>query len=341
MVKKKIKEIAELIKGELIGDGDIEISGIKDIFEAGEGDLTFILHPKFSSFLDNVKASCAVVPPQVEKAKCPIIRSKNPSLAFRKIVDFLMVGQIPHPKGVHKSAIIGKNVSLGKDVGIGAYAVIEDGVKIGDNTVIYPFTYVGHSSTIGDDCLIYSHVSIREKIEIGSRVIIHSSSVIGSDGFGFDSSTGRHLKIPQIGNVTIGDDVEIGASVTVDRAKFAHTKIGKGTKIDNLVQIAHNVEIGENCLIVAQAGIAGSSILGKYVVLGGQAGVVDHTKIGDNVMIGSQSGVTKSVQPNTVIWGSPARQYHKKRKVFALSDKLPDFYKRLKKIEKALNIEKE
>jgi UDP-3-O-[3-hydroxymyristoyl] glucosamine N-acyltransferase len=338
---KKAKEIAGFIGGELVGDGDISVSDIKDIGEAQKGDLAFILHPKFSGLLAATKASCVIVPYEIDKAGTTIIRVKNPSLAFSKIVSFLNVGTIPHRKGVHKTACIGEHVSLGKDVDIGAYAVIEDDAVIGDKTVIYPFCYVGHKTVIGANCVIYPNVSIRENIKIGSRVIIHPGSVIGSDGFGYDSSTGVHVKIPQIGNVIIGDDVEIGACVTIDRAKFSSTKIGKGTKIDNLVQIAHKVEIGPNCIIVAQCGVSGSSKLGSYVVLAGQVGLVDHVTIGDGAIITAQTGVSKDVPPRAVMFGSPARLLSKQKRMIAVQDRLPEIYARLVKIEKKLGIEKE
>jgi UDP-3-O-[3-hydroxymyristoyl] glucosamine N-acyltransferase len=338
---KKAKEIAEFIGGELVGDGDVCISDIKDIGEARKGDLAFILHPKFSDLLSTAKASCIVVPYQIDKAGATIIRVKNPSLAFGQIVRFLNVGTIPHRKGIHKTACIGESVSLGKGVDIGPYTVIEDGAVIGDGTVIYPFCYIGHKTVIGTDCIIYPNVSIRENIQIGSRVVIHPGSVVGSDGFGYDSSTGDHVKIPQIGNVVIGDDVEIGACVTIDRAKFSSTKIGKGTKIDNLVQIAHNVEIGPNCMIVAQCGISGSAKLGSYVIMAGQVGLVDHITIGDNAIIAAQSGVSKDVPPRAVMFGSPARPLNKQKRMIAVQDRLPEIYSRLVKIEKKLGIDKE
>ncbi len=356
MPKKSLKEIAEYIGGELVGDGNIEVSGIKDIEEAENGHIAFIFHSKFSSYLEKTKASCVVAPPQIvppsagsrrissgetsfgKKATCAVIHSKNPAIAFIKLVELLMPGRIPRHEGIHKTVLIGKDVSLGKGLSIGAYCVIEDNAVIGEGTVIYPFCYIGHETKIGKDCIIYPNVSIRENIKIGQRVIIHPSSVIGSDGFGYDNTTGRHLKIPHIGDVIIEDDVEIGACVTVDRAKFAHTKIGRGTKIDNLVQIAHNVTIGENCIIVAQCGISGSTSLGKNVILGGQVGLVDHIKLGDNAMIGAQAGVIKSVPANSILWGTPARPLRSEKKVIALRGKLPEIYERLKRIEKALSL---
>lgn len=338
MTVRKVKEIADYIGGELMGDGEIEISNIRDIKEAGEGDVAFILHPRFAGLMNSTKASCIIAPREVEKASCALIRAKNPSLAFTQVVDFLEVGKIPHPAGIHKTAVIGEKVKLGENVALGANCVIEPEVEIGNNTVIYPLAFIGRGSKVGDDTIIYSNVSVRERVIIGSRVIIHAGTVIGSDGFGFDSSTGRHVKIPQIGDVIIEDDVEIGACVTIDRAKFAHTLIGKGTKIDNLVQIAHNVQIGENCIVVAQCGVSGSSELGKYVIMGGQVGIVDHIKVGDQVMIGAQAGVTKDVPPGTIMLGSPARPIRKQKKIFALIDMLPELYDRIKKLEKTLKI---
>jgi len=337
---RKLIDIARLVGGELIGDGNIEISEIRGIEEANEGHIAFLLHAKFSKTLEATMASCVVVPQEIQKAKCAIIRTKNPSLAFVKLADYLLPDRIPHPKGIHKTAVIAKGASLGKNAGIGAYVVISDKAVVGDNTVIYPFCYIGHGTEIGSDSIIYTNVSIREKIKIGQRVIIHSGSVIGSDGFGYDNTTGSHIKIPQIGDVIIEDDVEIGAGVTIDRAKFAHTKIGKGTKIDNLVQIAHNVIIGENCILVAQCGIGGSSSLGKNVILAGQAGLTDHINLGDNVMAGGQSGVTKSFPSNSIIFGTPAKPLAARKKIIALENKLPEIYERLKELEDKVNKDK-
>jgi len=342
MQKKTLKEIAEFIGGELIGDGAISISGIRDIKEAGDGDLAFLLDLKFEALLDKTKASCVIVPMKLDlkKIKHPVIRSKNPALAFAKLVNFIMPEAIPHPNGVSKNSSIGKNVSLGEGVAISPYVFIADETKIGKKTVIYPFCYIGKGTKIGNNCIIYPNVSIRENVRIGNHVIIHAGSVIGSDGFGYDNSTGVPIKIPHIGGVIIEDDVEVGACVTVDRAKFADTKIGRGTKIDNLVQIAHNVEIGENCIVVAQSGISGSCKLGKHVILGGQVGLVDHVSVGDYAIIASQSGISKSVPPKFIMFGSPARTLRHQKRVLAVQNNLPEIYERIKRIEKALNIKK-
>ena len=340
IAKKKItlRELADSLGGNLIGDRNLTVSDIRDIEEAGTGDLAFVFREKDAVSLEKTKASSSVVPEKIKKAPVPIIRCKNPNLAFKKVVALLLPDHIPHPKGVHKTASIGRNVTLGKDVTIGAYACLEDSARIGDGTIIYAHSYVGCSTEIGNSCIIYPNVIIRERIKIGDRVIIHPGSVIGSDGYGYERTMSGHEKIPHIGDVIIEDDVEIGASVTVDRAKIAHTRIGRGTKIDNLVQIAHNVTIGRNCIIVAQCGVSGSVKIGNNVMMGGQVGLVDHIEIGDNVMIGAQAGITKSVPPNTIMLGSPARPIKKTRTVWVLWDKLPEIYKRLKAVEKKLGI---
>lgn len=334
------KDIAQIVQGELVGDPNVQVGGAKDIQEAGSGDLAFILHTRFSGLLEKTKASCVIVPLQIDKAPCTIIRVKNPTLAFAKLVDFFGIGKGFNPKEIHQTAVIGKNVKLGKNVGIGPYVVIQDGAVIGDNTALYPFSYIGHGAKIGNDCIIYPNVTIREGVIIGSRVIIHAGTAIGSDGFGYEKDQGKYVKIPQIGDVIIEDDVEIGSCVTIDRAKFAHTRIGKGTKIDNLVQIAHNVKIGENCILVANCGISGSTVIGNNVVMGGKVGVVDHAEIGDNVMIGAGSGVMKSIPSNSIWWGAPARPIKEMKKVFAVFDRLPEIYERLKALEEAMKIEK-
>ncbi len=338
-MSKTLKEIAAFVSGELLGPGAVLVSGINGIREAESGELAFIINSKDEALIDSTKASCVIVPKDVKGPfNKPLIKVENPSVAFSRIIEYINPDSIPHPKGIHETAIISKSASLGKNVSVGPYAVIADKVSIGDNTVIYPFSYVGKSSKIGNDCIIYPHVIIRESISIGSRVIVHSSSVIGSDGFGYDTQKdGTHFKIPQLGTVVIEDDVEIGSCVTIDRARFNKTVIGKGSKIDNLCQIAHNVIIGPHCLIAAQAGIAGSSVLGRNVVFGGQVGVSDHVKLGDFVMVGGQTGITKSfLKPKTVLFGHPARPIDKARDMVACMGLLPKLFKRVKALEAKL-----
>ena len=245
-----------------------------------------------------------------------------------------------HPRGIHPSAIISKDAQIAEGVAIGAYTVIEEGVIIGKDTIIYGHCYIGHHVKVGSKSLIYPHVSLREYVEIGNNVIINNGTVIGSDGFGYTTISAVHQRIPQIGIVVVEDDVDIGANVTIDRARFDKTVIGRGTKIDNLVHIAHNVITGENCLIVAQVGISGSTVLGKNVTLAGQAGLVGHITIGDNAIVGAQGGVTKSVAANTFVSGYPARPQKEAMKVNACVHNLPKLYEIIKELkQKILQLE--
>lgn len=335
-MQKTLKEIARLIGGEVVGDESIVITGVAGIKEAREGDITFLANPKYSPLLDKTRASAVVTSPEVEKTTRPIIRTENPSLAFTKIISSFAPCEVNHPKGIHPTAIMGKDVSLGEGVAIGPYAVIEDNVSIGDKAIIYAGCFIGHHAKIGSNTLIYPNVSIRERVTIGSRVIIHSGTVVGSDGFGFVSIKGKHHKIPQVGTVEIGDDVEIGANVTIDRARFDKTVIGRGTKIDNLVQIAHNVVIGEDSIIVAQAGISGSTTIGKGVTLAGQAGLVGHITIGDGAIVAAQAGVTKSVPADTTVSGYPAKEHETAKRINACIQNLPRLYKEITGLKKKI-----
>ncbi|MBU2541791.1 MAG: UDP-3-O-(3-hydroxymyristoyl)glucosamine N-acyltransferase [Candidatus Omnitrophica bacterium] len=340
-LNKTLKEIAKLIDGEIVGNADITISGVCGIKEAKKGDITFIANPKYLALMDDTKASAIITDKEVNSASKPIVRVENPSLAFSKVVSFISNDEQVRPKGIHPAAIIGEAVKLGKDVGIGAYVVIEDGCEIGDSTVIYPGCFVGTKTKIGKQTLIYPNVSIREKITIGNRVVIHSGSVIGSEGFGFTTVGGVHQHIPQIGTVVIEDDVDIGSNVTIDRARFDKTIIGKGTKIDNLVQIAHNVIVGENSIIVAQVGISGSTKIGKNVILAGQAGLAGHIEVGDDVIVAGRSGVTKSVPAKTKVFGFPAKPYATAMRIHACVQRLPKLYNKIDELEKQIKELKE
>jgi len=333
-MQKTLKEIAKLVDGKVIGDADILITGASGIREAHAGEITFLANSKYSALLDKTAASAIVTSADAQQTTKPIILTENPSLAFAKIISLFTPDNAGHPQNIDYTVVMGKNVSLGCDVAIGAYTVIGDNVIIGDNTIIYAGCYIGDHTKIGEKTLIYPHVSIRERISIGSRVIIHCGTVIGSDGFGFATIKGAHLKIPQVGTVEIGDDVEIGANVAIDRARFDKTVIGRGTKIDNLVQIAHNVVIGENSLIVAQVGISGSTIIGNNVTLGGQAGLVGHINIGDNAIVTAQSGVAKSVPPDTMVSGYPARPFMTTQRVNASLQNLPKLFNLVKELKK-------
>jgi UDP-3-O-[3-hydroxymyristoyl] glucosamine N-acyltransferase len=345
MRKVTLLEIAKLVEGELVGDKNIAITGISGIKEAKAGDITFLANSKYESLLETTEASAIITSNLPVNSSKPLIKTENPSFAFAKIMAMFAPDAIRHPHGISNQAFISPKAKLGKNIAIGPFAIIEDNVILGDDTIVYGNSYIGHDTNIGTKCIIYPNVSIRERITLGNRVIIHCGTVIGSDGFGFAKIRGVQEKIPQIGTVLIEDDVEIGANVTIDRARFDKTIIGKGTKIDNLVQIAHNVIIGENCIIVAQAGISGSTIVGKGVILAGQAGLVGHITVGDGAVAAAQAGVTKSIPAHTMVSGYPARPHDVAKRVNACVQNLPQLYKRIKeleqKIEKLINTHKE
>lgn len=332
---RNLKDIAALIGGELVGSGDVVIKGINGINEAGEGDISFIASLKYEGLVESTGASAVLVPRDFQRpSKRPVIKVDSPSAIFSKLIEILFPERIPHPKDIHRSAVISAKAKVGKNCGVGAYTVIEDGAEIGENTVIYPLCYIGKNTKVGRDSIIYPNVTIREEIFIGDRVVIHPGCVIGSDGFGYDTQKdGTHVKIPQVGTIVIEDDVELGACVTIDRARFSKTVIGKGSKIDNLCQIAHNVKIGPNSIIAAQCGISGSTEIGRNAVLGGQVGVADHIKLGDFVTVGAQSGVTKSFPSKTTLFWYPAKPVEKVRDIIASIGLLPKLFKRVGELE--------
>ncbi len=332
----KLKEIADLVGGELIGDPTTPIMGVAGIKEARAGDITFLSNSKYLPFLEETKASAVVVSKDIVSKKKTLLRTSDPSKTFSKVVSLFAPVNSKKLPGVHPTAVLGENVRLGAAVSVGPHVVIEEDSVIGDHSVIGAGTFIGEGCRLGQEVHLYPNVTVRETTEIGDRVIIHSGAVIGSDGFGFETIEDIHVKIPQIGFVLIEDDVEIGANVCIDRARFEKTWIKKGTKIDNLVQIAHNVVIGSRCLVVSQAGISGSTELGENVVVAGQAGLVGHITIGDRAVIGARSGVTKSVPADSVMLGGPAKPIQEQKKLFALISRLPELFKDLSEIKKRL-----
>ncbi len=318
----KLNYIAEKLETILEGSGDIDIIGVASLNEATKGHITFMDENRLAQ-LEHTHASAVIVPLNAPKLHLPLLRAKNPRLAFARAIELFAVK--PHRlTGIHERAVIGQNAIIGADPSIHANAVIADRVRIGDRVTIYPGVCIGEGTTIGDDAVIYSNVNIRENIQIGNRVIIHAGATIGSDGFGYVTEEGIHHKIPQVGGVIIGDDVEIGANSTIDRATLGNTVIKRGTKIDNLVHVAHNVAIGEHCFLIAQVGIAGSCTIGNHVVLAGQVGLADHVRIGDRVMVSAQSGVIKDIEPGQVMGGYYAMPQREWLKVQALIPKLPE-----------------
>ena len=336
MLQITVQELAALVGGQFVSgaDGDRTIRGAASLIDAGEGHCTFFGNARYLPQLKASRATAALVPHDFAETISPIaIRVENPSLAFARVLEKFAPEPVRFAPGVHPTAIVGRDVVLGENVSIQPYAVIEAGARLGANTVLGAHAYIGHAASIGADCQLAPRVTIGARCVLGSRIIIHSGAVLGSDGFGFEFSGGRHVKIPQTGIVQIDDDVEIGANVTIDRARFGRTWIQEGTKIDNLVQIAHNVVIGKHCLIVSQAGISGSTRLGNYVTLAGQVGVVGHIEIGDQTIVAAQSGVSKSVGAQQVVFGYPAMPLREAKEQLAHIGRLPKLYARVKKLE--------
>lgn len=333
-----VAEIAKLTGGEIVGDGGIKIQGCSGIHEVKSGDITFVADQKYLDQAQRSVASAVIIPRQLSLPGKTVIRVDDASLAFTVLLKH-MLKDVPsvHPRGIHASAVIAPSAKIGNNVAVGPYAVIEADVVIGDDTVIYAHAFIGAKTTLGKGCLIYSHVSIREDVRIGDRVIIQPGAVIGGDGYGYVTVAGRHEKIPQIGRVIIEDDVEIGSNVTIDRARFDKTVIGEGTKIDNLVHIAHNVIIGKHCLIVGQAGVSGSTTLGNYVVLAGQVGIIGHLNIGDRVVVAAQSGVTKSIKAGEQVFGSPAQPIKEAFITNAHIQRLDHYASTIKELKKRLD----
>ncbi len=330
-----VGELAALVDGAVEGDENITIWGISSIEDARDGDITFAENEKLLSSAGRSQASAVIAPVSAPAANKPLIRVKNPRFAFAQVLRIFA----PEPKayqGIHPSAIIGDGVVLGDNVSIHALAVVGDNVTIGANTVVYPQAYIGDEVSIGENCVIYPQVVLHSNTEIGDCVVIHSGSVLGTDGFGYMFIENRHYKIPQIGRVIVENDVEIGANVTIDRARTGFTRIGAGTKIDNLVHIGHNTSVGRNCVIVAQVGISGSVEMGDGVILAGQVGVKDHVKIGGGTVVCGQTGVIGDLPAGSFVTGPYARPHNQEMRAQAVHTKLPDMYKRLKDMEARL-----
>jgi len=329
-----VEEIARLLSCPFDGDGKIEIRGVSSLEKAGEGDLVFLAAPKYRPLLDKSKASAAIIPAGEKYERIPVIKAQNPHLAFIKVVEIFHKPLQPGP-GIHPTAVISSSAKIGKEVSIGAFVFIGDEVEIGEKTIIFPLVAIYPRVKIGRETTIQSHVSIREGVQIGNRVIIHNGVVIGSDGFGYlQDKDGSHLKIPQVGTVVIEDDVEVGANTTIDRASLGETVIRKGVKIDNLVQVAHNVEIGEHSILAAQVGIGGSVKIGKGVIMGGQVGVADHLVIGDKAILAAKTGVTNDIEAGAIVAGYPHLDIHTWRKTRALLPQLYDLVKDIKRLKK-------
>lgn len=335
-----LQELATESSGELIGDPTLEVTGAASLAEATAGEITFFANPRYAQLLRKTRAAAAFVPADfAESVSIAQIRVVNPAKAFEQVVLKLAPKPILFAPGIHRSAVVSDSAQIGVDVSVQAGAVIEAGAIIGDSTSIGANSYIGHETRVGPRCVIYPNVTIRERTRIGTRVIIHSGVVIGADGFGFEFTQGQHQKVPQMGIVQIDDDVEIGANTTIDRARFGRTWIKEGVKIDNLVQIAHNVVIGKHTVIAAQTGIAGSTRIGEYVMVGGQVGVNGHIEIGDRNIIGGQTGVTKDLPANGgTWWQTPAIPLPQAKQQIVWIHRLQKLFERVKAIEKKLGL---
>jgi UDP-3-O-[3-hydroxymyristoyl] glucosamine N-acyltransferase len=328
-----LSQLAAMSGGELLGDPAVTITGAASLTEASAGEVTFLGNRRYLSLLRKSRAAAVFVPQDFSEQISPAqIRVADPAKAFEQVVLKFAPQPIVFAPGIHASAVIAENAKLGARISIQPNVVVEPGARIGNDSVIGAGSYIGHETTVGARCLIYPRVTIRERTQIGSRVIIHSGVVIGADGFGFEPREGKNEKVPQVGIVQIDDDVEIGANTTIDRARFGRTWIQEGVKIDNLVQVAHNVVIGRYSMIAAQTGIAGSVRIGERVMVGGQVGIIGHIEIGNGTMIGAQSGISKNIEGGTW-WATPAVPLDEAKQHLAWVRRLGKLFERVKALE--------
>jgi UDP-3-O-[3-hydroxymyristoyl] glucosamine N-acyltransferase len=335
-MKITVQELAGRLGLAFEGDGTVEITGVASLDKAGPGDLVFFSQAKLHHLLETTTARVAILPIEEPFDRLPfkaVLRSENPHLAFIRAIDQIVTPRRPSP-GIHPTAVVSPSARLAPDVSIGALSFIGEDVEIGPGTIVFPLVSIYSGARIGAACRLHSGVSLREDVRLGDRVILHNGVIIGGDGFGYlKGSDGRHLKIPQVGTVVIEDDVEIGANSTVDRAALGLTFIHRGVKIDNLVTVAHNVEVGENAILVAQVGIAGSSKIGRGVILSGQVGISDHIEIGDGAIAAAKTGVTKNVPAGAFVAGIPHLDIRDWRKFWAVAPQLYDIFKDFKKLK--------
>jgi len=341
-IAKSLFEIAQHVSGKVIGDGRVVIRKVAPIEEAGTGDITFLANPRFRRFLSDCRATAIIVGPGIvkdapDRAGQGYLEVAHPYLAFAQVLQ-LFVPSARLNRQISPLAHVDASATVETDVTVFPHVYIGERAKVGRGTALYPGVFLDRETWVGEDCVLHANVVVREGCRLGNRVILHAGVVIGSDGFGYAGEGDHRLKIPQVGSVVVEDDVEIGANTTVDRATLGRTVIGRGTKIDNLVQIAHNVIIGENSIIAAQAGIAGSTRIGKDVTLAGQAGVINHVTIGDGAKIGPQAGVVQSVAPGAVLSSAlSAAPHHQWLKVMTLLPQLPKLWSTVRNLERRMS----
>lgn len=332
---KTLSEIAAYLQASVVGEGAVEIRDIKGLDEAGEGDLSFLANPKYRRKIATTAASAILVSAPVEGTGKNFIVVKDPYAALARLLA-LFYPEERDFQGVSPAAFIGPGAAVADGATVYPGVYVGQGARIGRGTVLYPGVYVGHGASVGEDCILYPNVTVYRRCLIGSRVILHAGVVVGSDGFGFANPGIENRKVPQVGIVQIDDDVEIQANTTIDRGTLGKTWIQRGVKIDNLVQIAHNVVIGENSIVVAQVGISGSTRLGKRVIIGGQAGLVGHIHVGDNVMIAARAGINKDIPSSRIMSGAPAIPHAEWLRLNAHILRLPEMHKTVQELRKKI-----
>jgi UDP-3-O-[3-hydroxymyristoyl] glucosamine N-acyltransferase len=332
----QLGDLAARLGCELHGDAHIEVTRVATLEDAAPGDISFLANSKYASALTTTRASAVIATPDVASAPCAILRTKNPYLALARAIGLLNPSVRP-PSGIDRTAHIASDAVIEEGVAIGPYVVVEAGARVGARTIVRAHCVIGEQATLGPDCVLHARVSIRERVVVGARCVFQDGAVIGSDGFGFaHREDGSHEKIPQVATVVIEDDVEVGANTTIDRPAVGETRVRRGTKIDNLVQIAHGVVVGTNALLAAQVGIAGSSVIGNDVMLGGQVGVTGHVTVGDRTKAAAKTGVTGNVPADAFITGYPHMDNLEWRKSYAVFKRLPEMRKQLAELERRL-----
>lgn len=335
-----VAQVAQITGSEAPTLQDQPITALCSLEDAHKGGLCYLTSLEKAEMLKDLKASALLVPESAKDKKLPfngaLLYAKNPEWAFILLMKYVDAQHQKHTPGIHPTAVISQSAKLGNNVSVGAYTVVEDGAQIGDNTVIFPQCYIGKDVVIGKNCYIYPQVVIREECVLKDYVILQAGAKIGSDGFGFSFHDGRHQKIPQIGNVVLGNDVEIQSNTCIDRAKISSTVIGDNTKIDNLVQVGHNVHVGMSSIMCAQVGVAGTTEIGNGVILAGQVGLAGHMTIGDRAQVGAQSGVMSSIPAGQTYFGYPAMPQREAFKLQAILRKLPEMHKEFRSLKKQL-----
>ena len=339
MITRTVSELAELCGATLEGDGDRTVTGPATLSEATPEEISFLGNPLYEQELESTRAAAVVIGTDVRPARTDLVllRCADPNRAFTRVVEAFQADEARVEPGVHDTAVLAADVELGQGVSIGAQSCLGAGAVLEDGVVLHPRVTVGAGARIGTGTVVHPGVVLYPKVRVGARCILHAGCVVGSDGFGFEPTADGWEKVPQCGTVEVGDDVEIGANSTIDRGRFGPTRILAGTKIDNLVHIAHNVQVGPEALLIAQVGIAGSTRIGRRTVLAGQVGVVGHLEVGDGARVAAQSGISKSLAGGKDYFGSPAREKSEAYRIEAVTHKLPELARRVRALERRLD----